>query len=167
MTVNETKQRIESELKAVAESFGAASSLVKYSVEVEENHIEGAPVDITYIFGSLSIGPEGSSDEDRLYLPLDAELDDNDNVEEAKFEENLASFKEKAEEIRERILAEENYDLAAKALIEEFDREMDEKYRAELERLNKIAKRNLTIAAIAAAGAAVVALIILVASKLG
>ena len=44
---------------------------------------------------------------------------------------------------------------------------MDEKYRAELERLNKIAKRNLTIAAIAAAGAAVVALIILVAGKLG
>jgi hypothetical protein len=44
---------------------------------------------------------------------------------------------------------------------------MDEKYRAELERLNKVAKRNLTIAALAAAGAAVLAIVILVAQKLG
>jgi hypothetical protein len=35
MTVLETKQRIEKELSEVVESFGAASSLVKYSIEVE------------------------------------------------------------------------------------------------------------------------------------
>ena len=43
---------------------------------------------------------------------------------------------------------------------------MDEKYQAELEKLNQIAKRNLTIAAFAAAAATVVALIILVVTKL-
>ena len=43
---------------------------------------------------------------------------------------------------------------------------MDEKYRAELERLNNIAKRNLIIAAAATAAAAVIALIVLVATKL-
>ena len=43
---------------------------------------------------------------------------------------------------------------------------MDEKYQAELERLNRVAKRNLTVAAIAAVAAAVIALIILVADKL-
>ena len=155
MTVLETKQRIEAELLAVTESFGAASSLVKHSVEVEVNHIEGAPVDVTYVFGSLSIGPEGSEENDRLYLPLDAELDDDDIVDEAQFEESLAKFKEKAGEIRDRLLASDDYNKEITAIIEEFDREMDEKYRAELERLNKIAKRNLTIAAITAAGAAV------------
>ena len=166
MTVLETKQRIEKELQAVTESFGDASALVKYSVEVEVNHIEGAPVDVTYVFGSLSVGPEGSEENDRLYLPLDAELDDDDIVDEAQFEESLAKFKEKAGEIRDRILASDDYNKEVVAIIEEFDREMDEKYRAELERLNKIAKRNLTIAGIAAAAAAVVAIAILVIQKI-
>ncbi len=166
MTVNETRVRIENELKAVAESFGEASSLVKYDVDVEVNVIEGAPEDITSVLGSLSIGPAGSEDEDRLYLPLDAELDDDDIVNEELFLENLKSFKAKAESIRDRILASEDYDAEVKAIIEEFDREMDEKYREELERINRVAKRNLTIAAVAAVAAAVVAIIVLVADKL-
>ena len=166
MTVNETRVRIENELKAVAESFGEASSLVKYDVDVEVNVIDGAPEDITSVLGSLSIGPAGSEDEDRLYLPLDAELDDDDIVNEELFLENLKSFKAKAESIRDRILASEDYDAEVKAIIEEFDREMDEKYREELERINRVAKRNLTIAAVAAVAAAVIAIIVLVADKL-
>ena len=118
------------------------------------------------MLGSLSIGPEGSSDDDRLYLPLDAELDDDDIIEEAKFEESLAKFKERAAVIKDRILAAEDHNKEVVAIIEDFDREMDEKYRAELERLNKVAKRNLTIAAIAAGVALVIALIVLVADKL-
>ena len=166
MTVLETKQRIEKELAAVKESFGEASSLVKYSVEVEVNHIEGAEEDITYVFGSLSIGPEGSGDEDRLYLPLDAELDDNDIVDEEQFERSLAQFKEKTASIRERILSAQDYNEEAKLVIEDFDREMDEMYRAEMERLNRVAKKNLIIAGVAAAIAVAVAIIVLVADKL-
>lgn len=166
MTVNETKQRIENELKAVAESFGDASSLVKYEVDVEVNVIEGAPEDVTCVFGSLSIGPEGSEEDDRLYLPLDADLDDDDNVNEELFEKNVLRFRAKAEDIRDRILSSDNYEAEIKNIIEEFDREMDEKYREELARINKVAKRNLTIAAIAAAAAAVIAIVILVADKL-
>ena len=166
MTVLETRERIENELRAVAESFGDASALVKYSVEVEVNHIEGAPIDVTYVFGSLSIGPEGAEDDDRLYLPLDAELDDDDNVDEDAFNKSVELFKERVEEIRDRILSATDYNDEARAIIAQFDREMDEKYQAELEKLNQIAKRNLTIAAFAAAAATVVALIILVVTKL-
>lgn len=166
MTILETKQRIENELSAVAESFGDASSLVNYSVEVEVNQIEGAPEDITYVFGSLSIGPEGAEDNDRLYLPLDAELDDNDNVDEAAFEESLAKFRARVDAIRSKILASDDYNKAAANIIADFDREMDEKYRAEIDRLNKVAKRNLTIAAVSAAAAALIAIIILVIDKI-
>ena len=166
MTVNETKQRIENELKAIAESFGDAASLVKYEVDVEVNLIEGAPEDVTCVLGSLSIGPDGAGDDDRLYLPLDAELDDNDIIDAEKFEEELAKFKEKVVDIRDRVLASDDYNAAIKLIIEEFDREMDEKYRAEIERLNKVAKRNLTVAAVAAAAAAVIAVAILVIDKL-
>ena len=165
MTVLETKQRIENELKAVAESFGAASALVKYSVEVDVNHIEGAPEDITAIFGSLSIGPAGAEGNDRLYLPLDAELDDDDMVDDDAFEESLTLFKERVAAIREKLLASDDYNAAAVAIIEDFDREMDEKYRAELERINRVAKKNLVIAAAATAVAAIVALILIVATK--
>ena len=166
MTVLETKQKIEKELEAVKESFGAASALVRCGVEIEVNHIEGAEEDITYVFGSLSIGPEGAEEDERLYLPLDAELDDNDIVDESKFEESLAQFKKKADDIKNRVLASDNYNEEIKKIIEEFDRDMDEKYRAELERINRVAKRNLTIAGIAAAAAVVVAIIVLVAEKL-
>lgn len=166
MTVNETKQRIENELKAVVESFGAAASLVNYSVEVDVNPIDGAHDDITYVFGSLSIGPEGAEENDKLYLPLDAELDDDDNVDEEKFEKNLAKFRERVSDIRDRLLASNDYNAEVKAIIEDFDREMDEKYREELEKLNRIAKRNLTIAAAASAAALVIAIIVLVIDKL-
>ena len=166
MTVNEAKQKIENELKAMADSFGDAKELVKYSVDVEVNVIEGAPEDVTSVLGSLSIGPAGSDDEDRLYLPLDAELDEDDIIDEELFEGNLAKFKERAESIRDRILASSDHNAAVTEIIEEFDREMDEKYRAELEKINKVAKRNLTIAAIAAAAAALIAIVILVAEKL-
>ena len=166
MTVLETKQRIENELNEVAKSFGPAASLVSCGVEIEVNHIEGAPEDITFVFGSLSIGPEGADENDRLYLPLDAELDDDDIVDEAKFEESLTKFKERAFAIRDRILASEDYTAEVKAIIEDFDREMDEKYRAEIEKLNKAAKKSLIIAAIAAAAASVVAIAVLVIEKL-
>ena len=167
MTVIETKAKIENELKAVVEGFGDAKHLVNYSIDIEVNSIEGAHDDITYVFGSLSIGPEGAEENDKLYLPLDAELDDDDNVDEAAFNKNLEDFKQKANAIRDRILASEDYNAEAKAIIEEFDREMDEMYQKELDRLNRVAKRNLTIAAIATAGAAIIALVILVINRLG
>ena len=167
MTVIETKAKIENELQAVTESFGNAKSLVKYSVDVEVNSIEGAHDDVTYVFGALSIGPEGAEENDRLYLPLDAELDDDDNVNEEEFNKNLEAFKERSAAIRDRILAAEDYNAEVKAIIEEFDREMDEKYQAELDRLNRVAKRNLTVAAVATACAAVLAIIILVINRLG
>lgn len=166
MTVNQTKERIEKELLAVKESFGDASYLVDYSVEVEENNIEGAPVDITCVFGSLSIGPEGSEGNDRLYLPLDAELDDEDNVDEKTFEENLELFKERVDEIREAVLSSDDYNAAVNRIIADFDSEMERKYQAEIERLNRISRRNLIIAAVATAIAGVAAIIILVAQKL-
>lgn len=166
MTVNEAKIRIEKELAEMAAGFGNASALVKYDVQISENEIEGAPTDVTYIFGSLSLGAEDAPEEDRLYLPLDAELDDDDNIDEAKFEENLADFKAKVEPIRDRLSASENPREELATIIAEFDREMDEKYRAEIERLNAVAKKNLIWAGIVAAVAVVGAIIIMVADKL-
>ena len=166
MTVNQTKERIEAELLAVKESFGDAAVFVNCSVEVEENNIEGAHTDITAVFGSLSIGPEGATDDDKLYLPLDAELDDDDNVDEEMFEKHLVVFKERVAAIRDRVLASNDYNSEIQAIIADFDREMEEKYQAELERLNKVAKRNLTIAAFASAVAVVITILILALNKI-
>ena len=167
MNVNETKVRIEAELKEIADSFGKASEYVSCSVQVSENEIEGAPTDITYIFGSLAIGKPGADEDEKLYLPLDAELDDDDNVDNEKFEKNLENFKALVAPIRERLLAADGLDAEVEAIIADFDKDMDEKYRAEIERLNRIAKKNLIMAAIAAAAMLVVATIIMVIDKIG
>lgn len=166
MTVIETKEKIETELKAVVESFGEASSLVSYSIEIDVNHIEGEEHDITSVFGSLSIGPADAEEDEKLYLPLDAELTDDDLVEEELFEKTLAQFKARVATIRERVLASDDYTKEIKAIIEEFDSEMEAKYQAEMERINSVAKRNLIIAGVATAIAAVVAIAVLVAEKL-
>ena len=167
MTVNETKTRIEAELEKIAEGFGKASEYVSYGVQISENEIADAPVDITYIFGSLAIGKPGANEDERLYLPLDAELDDDDNVDEGKFEKNLAEFKALVAPIRDRLLAADDLDAEVEAIIADFDKDMDEKYRAEIERLNKIAKKNLLIAGVSAAAMLVIAAIIMIIDKLG
>lgn len=167
MTVSEAKIRIENELREAAQGFGAAEHLVKYSVEISENEIDGAPVDITYVFGSLSLGKEDASEDDRLYLPLDAELDDEDNISDERFEENLTAFKARLAPIKERLTGADDPEAELAAIIAEFDREMDEKYRLEIEKLNKIAKRNLIIAAVAAGVMLVVATVIMVLGRLG
>ena len=166
MTVLETKERIEKELVAAKESFGDAAGLVSYNIDVEVNHIAGAPEDVTYVFGSLSFGTPDANEDDRLYLPFDAELNDDDTVDEQSFEETLAVFHERVGEIRERILASSDYEAEVKAIIADFDREMEEKYQAELDRLNRVAKRNLKIAALATAATAVFAALIILLQRL-
>ncbi len=166
MTVIETKERIERELNAMLESFGDARYLARIEIEVAENEIADAPVDTTAIFGTISLGTEDMSDEERLYLPLDAELDDNDIVDDAKFEENLSIFKGRIEMIRNRILSADDYNTELKALIADFDREIEEAYKKELEKLNKESQRRLMYAAIATAAVALIAVIMLVVKQL-
>ena len=165
MNVQETKNVIESELKEIAASFGNASALVQYSVEVSTNKVDDEE-DITYIFGSLSLGRKDASDDERLYLPLDAELDDNGNVDGDKFKESLESFRNKVAPIRDRLATAENPEEELKAIITDFDRQLEDNYKKEIERLNRIAKRNLTLAIIAVSVAAVAALLILVIDKI-
>lgn len=161
MTVIETKNRIEAELAELAAGFGNAADRVKYEVQISENEIDGAPTDITYIFGSLIIGKADAPEEDKLYLPLDAELDDEDNVDEERFNKNLEVFKARVAPIRERLVNAEDVDAEITAIIADFDSEMERKYQEEIDRLNRVAKRNLITAGLAAVGLAVIAAIIL------
>ena len=153
MTVLETRERIEKELIAAKESFGEASSLVSYSID-------------TYVFGSLAFGAPDAEEDDKLYLPLDAELNDDDTVDEESFESALTVFNERVSEIRERVLASDDYVAEIQAIIADFDRDMEEKYLAEVERLAKIRKKELLLATGAIAAAAVFALAIFIISKL-
>ncbi len=166
MNVQETKNRIEKELEAVAESFGIAKHLVKYNVEIGTNKIDGSADDITYIFGSLAIGREDAPDEEKLYLPLDAELDDDDNVDDERFEESLKDFLSKVAPYRDRLVRAEIPEDELKTIIAEFDKELEENYKKEIERLNRIAKRNLVLSIVAVSVAAVAALVILVIDKI-
>ena len=166
MTASETKVRIEKELAEIAATFKGIEHLVKYEVQVGENEIEGDVTDITYIFGSFSVGKPDASEEDRLYLSLDTDLDDEDNVDDAQFEENLAAFKENVTLLRDRLLSSENPEDEVDVIIKNFDKNLEEKYKEEIERLNRTTSRNLKIAAIATLIAGIAAIIILVFDKI-
>lgn len=166
MTVIETKERIEQALITAKEAFGEAKDRVDYSVDVEVNSIEGAEDDITCVIGTLSIGPANATEDDKLYLPLDAWVSEDATVNGEAFEENLETFTARVDAIRERVLASDDYDAEISAVIADFDREIEEKYQAELEKLNKIAKRNLIIAAVATAATAVFAAVIILLQRL-
>ena len=153
MTVLETRERIEKELIAAKESFGEASSLVSYSID-------------TYVFGSLAFGAPDAEEDDKLYLPLDAELNDDDTVDEESFENSLAVFNERVSEIRERVLASDDYAAEIQAIIADFDRDIEEKDLAEVERLAKLRKRDLLIASGAMLAALVFAMAIFLIKKL-
>ncbi len=162
MTAYETKARIEAELEEIKKSFGEAEHLVQCDVQMGENEIEGDTTDITYIFGSLSLGTPDMTDDERLYLPLDAELDDDDNVNDEEFEKSLASFKERVYDARDYILSTNDYEAAVKNLIKTFDEEINRKLLEERLSMEMAAKKRLIIAAIAAGAAAIVAIAILV-----
>ena len=153
MTVLETRERIEKELIAAKESFGEASSLVSYSID-------------TYVFGSLAFGAPDAEEDDKLYLPLDAELNDDDTVDEESFEKTLEVFHARVDEIRERVLASDDYAAEIQAIIADFDRDIEEKYLAEVERLAKLRKRDLLIATGAMLAALVFAMAIFLIRKL-
>ncbi len=162
MTVNETKALLEEELKKIYESFGEASHLLKYDVQTEENEIEGAETDYTAVFGTLSIGTDDMTEDERLYLPIDAELDDNDNVDEEKLRSDIEEFKAHVEKIRERILASSDHGNAVHEIIKEYDEEIEAKYKEKLAKMEQDASRRLKIAAIATAIVAAVAAIIVI-----
>ena len=166
MTILETRERIEKELIAAKESFGEASALVSYSIDIDVNLIEGAPEDITYVFGSLAFGAPDADENDKLYLPLDAELSDDDTVDEEAFEKTLEVFHARVDEIRERVLASDDYAAEIQAIIADFDRDIEEKYLAEVERLAKLRKRDLLIASGAMLAALVFAMAIFLIKKL-
>lgn len=166
MNVQEAKLRIEKELESVALTFGSAAHLVSYGVEIGKNEIDNGETDITYIFGSLALGQKDASEDDKIYLPLDAELNDDDTVDEDAFEKSLADFLGRVIPIRDRLVAAENPDEELKGVIADFDKELEENYQREMDRLNRVAKRNLTLAIIAVSVAAVAALLILVIDKI-
>ncbi len=166
MTAYETKARIEKELSDIKESFGDAKYLVECDVQMGENEIEGDVTDITYIFGSLSLGTPDMTEDERLYLPLDAELDDNDNVDDEAFERSLAEFKEKVFMTRDCLLASSDYDSKIKEIITTFDEEITKKLTEEREKLEADMKKRLIMAAIITGVVAVATVAILVIQKL-
>ncbi len=166
MTAKETQVRIESELAEIAAAFGDASDIVRCEVEVDKNKIAGKKSEITSILGALSFGTTEMNDDDRLYIPIDVELEDNETVNEERFEKNLAAFKEKIAEIRDRVLSSSDYDGEIIAIIDEFDKDAEARYRAEMDALNRASRNRLIAAASAAALIGIIAAIFMVIQKI-
>lgn len=143
MTTNELRNRINEEL-AHADALLRDIDGIVYSATLEETDRTA------YMFGVVMIGTEGMADGDRIYLSLEGEIDINDVVNEEKLASDAAAFRERIEGIAARLAAADDKGAEILAIGGEMDRELDERYQAELDRLNATTKSNLRVALTAA-----------------
>lgn len=157
MTINEAKIRLDEEMK-YADSLLSDIDGIKYYARVDETtRDDDGEVRTVFLFGAIMLATPEMEDEDRVYLSLDAEIDINDNIDTATFEADAAKLRARLEKIRERLLSAEDKAAEIAAIGKDIDREIDEEYRAEIERLNASTKHNLKVAMMGAALLLVVA----------
>lgn len=152
MTINGLRDRINGELAHADELLRDIDGIV-YSATLEETDRTA------YMFGVVMIGTEGMADGDRIYLSLEGEIDINDEVNEEKLNSDAAAFRERLEGICARLAAADDKGAEILAIGGEMDRELDERYQAELDRLNATTKSNLRVALTAAGVLVAVAVI--------
>lgn len=155
MTIAELKNRILEELSHADELLSAIEG-IEYTAKLEETDRSA------YMFGVVMIGTEGMKDEDRVYLSLEGDIDINDVVDGEKLEADARDFRERLEKIAARLSSAEDKGAEILAIGAEIDKELDEKYQAELDRLNAVTKSNLKVALGAAAVLVIVAAVCII-----
>ncbi len=143
MTIEGLRNKIKEELSHAEELLRNIDGIV-YSATLEETDRTA------YMFGVVMIGTEGMADGDKIYLSLEGEIDINDVVNEEKLAADATAFRERIEGICARLAAAEDKGAEILAIGGEMDRELDERYQAELDRLNATTKSNLRVALTAA-----------------
>ena len=155
MTVNELREGINAEL-SYAEGLLKDIDGIIYSAKLEETDRSA------YMFGVVMIGTEGMEDGDKVFLSLEGEIDINDVVDGEKFNKDAASFRERISAICERLSSAEDKAAEIIAIGKEIDKELDDRYQAEIDRPNASTKSNLTVALMAAGVLIVVAAICII-----
>ena len=86
MTISELKVRLNEEMEWATELFSDIEG-IEFSA-----HVEGAE-DSSYTFGVVMIGAPGMSDDERIYISLETDINDDDTVNKEDLDEQAESFR--------------------------------------------------------------------------
>ena len=139
MTISELKSRLNEEMEWAKELFSDIDG-IEFSA-----HVEGAE-DSSYTFGVVMIGAPGMSDEERIYVSLEADIDQDDNVDGEDFVDQAESFRIGLSDIAAALRASEDKAATLSEIGKSIDEKLDEAYAEELAKIDRESSERLKIA---------------------
>ncbi len=139
MTVSELKIALQSEMDFAKELLSDIDG-IEYSAEVEGSE------DSSYTFGVVMLGTAGMTDEERIYISLEADINADDTVDAEDFGKQVESFRAGLCDIAAALRASDDKTATLLEIGKRIDAELDEAYAKEMERINRETSERLWIA---------------------
>ena len=130
MTVNELKIALNGEMEWAKELLSDIDG-IEYTAEVE-----GAE-ESSYTFGVVMLGTEEMTEDERIYISLEADINDDDTVDEADFNEQVQAFRTGLCDIAALLRGSDDKRTALLEIGSKIDEELDRAYAAEMEKINR------------------------------
>ena len=162
MTINDTKKKLEDQMKAAISEFEGLNTIVSYDVQVSENTTEDGMVEPIFIFSALSVSASGLSEDDNILLPIDTEIEKNGEVDEAKLNAAIEKFNASVKSIAERLKNAEDINSEIKVIGKEIDDELEKDAIAKLAKENEAIQKTYKTALVAGLGVLAVAVLCIV-----
>ena len=108
-------------------------------------HVEGAE-DSSYTFGVVMIGAPGMSDDERIYISLETDINDDDTVNKEDLDEQAESFRIGLSDIAAALRASEDKAATLSEIGTKIDEKLDEAYAEELAKIDRESSERLKIA---------------------
>ena len=139
MTISELKVRLNEEMEWATELFSDIEG-IEFSA-----HVEGAE-DSSYTFGVVMIGAPGMSDDERIYISLETDINDDDTVNKKDLDEQAESFRIGLSDIAAALRASEDKAATLSEIGTKIDEKLDEAYAEELAKIDRESSERLKIA---------------------
>ncbi len=139
MTISELKTRLNEEMEWAKELLSDIDG-IEFSADVEGSE------DSSYTFGVVMIGTAEMSEEEKIYISLEADIDGDDNVDGEDFAKQVESFRIGLSDIAAALRASDDKHKTLSEIGKKIDEELDEAYSKELERINRETSERLKIA---------------------
>ena len=139
MTISELKVRLNEEMEWATELFSDIEG-IEFSA-----HVEGAE-DSSYTFGVVMIGVPGMSDDERIYISLETDINDDDTVNKEDLDEQAESFRIGLSDIAAALRASEDKAATLSEIGTKIDEKLDEAYAEELAKIDRESSERLKIA---------------------
>ncbi len=139
MTVGELKIALQGEMDWAKELLSDIEG-IEFSAEVEGSE------DSSYTFGVVMLGTAGMTDDERIYISLEADINSDDTVDAEGFASAVESFRSGLCDIAAVLRESDDKAAALSEIGKRIDEELDKAYAAELDRINRETSDRVKIA---------------------